>query len=26
LMLTTNFIADISVFVLDPRIRRQSGE
>ena len=26
LMLTTNFIADISVFILDPRIRRQSGE
>ena len=26
LMLTTNFIADMSVFILDPRIRRQSGE
>ena len=26
LMLFTNFIADISVFLLDPRIRKQSGE
>ena len=26
LMLSANFIADMSVFLLDPRIRRQSGE